>query len=112
MFQTSLLLACLHFCFDMELIDKQLDLEAASRIHVMWWKPELWVRFSPRDRSVVVNQEAYLGKLSPLLSMTIQFYRSECRFTNLRLLVELPSSCLAKSLIMIEGATVDWTRLQ
>ena len=45
MVQVSLLLAKLHFTFDMELL-KGIDWERESRIHVMWWKPQLPVRMT------------------------------------------------------------------
>ena len=45
--EVSLILAKMHYEFDLELMDKGLDWEAQSRIHVMWWKPKLPVRFTP-----------------------------------------------------------------
>lgn len=45
----SLLLAKLHFSYDLELIDKELDWEGQSHMHVMWWKPNLQVRLHPRS---------------------------------------------------------------
>ena len=49
MVQVSLLLAKIHFSFDMELLDQELDWEAQSRIHIMWWKPPLPIRVVPRN---------------------------------------------------------------
>ncbi|KAI0483447.1 cytochrome P450 [Xylaria cf. heliscus] len=43
--QMSLELAKLVYAYDMELVDKHLDYEAACRMHFMWWKPEMKVRF-------------------------------------------------------------------
>lgn len=37
------------FVYDMELVDPDLDWEAGSRVHFVWWKPELRVRFLRRD---------------------------------------------------------------
>ena len=48
MVQVNLLLAKLHFMFDMELVNKDLDWEAENRIHVMWWKPALLIRMKRR----------------------------------------------------------------
>ena len=45
----NLILAKLHFTYDMELVNKNLDWEGQSHIHVMWWKPDLYVRFTPRE---------------------------------------------------------------
>ena len=47
----NLILAKLHFKYDMELVDEKLDWEGQSHIHVMWWKPDLYVRFAPRERA-------------------------------------------------------------
>ena len=43
--EISLIMAKLHYRFDLELVNKSLDWEGSSRMHVMWWKPDLWVRF-------------------------------------------------------------------
>lgn len=32
--------------YDVEMLNKELDWEKQSHVHVMWWKPELRVRFS------------------------------------------------------------------
>ncbi|KAJ6134169.1 cytochrome P450 [Penicillium sp. IBT 18751x] len=45
--EICLILAKMHYNFDLELMDKGLDWEAQSRIHMMWWKPKLPVRFTP-----------------------------------------------------------------
>ena len=46
--QVSLLLAKMHFRFDMDMLDKELDWEAKNHIHVMWWKPPLYIRMMKR----------------------------------------------------------------
>lgn len=46
--EMSLILAKLLFTYDLELLDKNLDWEGQSYMHVQWWKPELWVRFKER----------------------------------------------------------------
>ena len=51
--EMSLLLAKLHFSYDLELVDKNLDWERQSHMHVMWWKPSLKVRLRPRSDSLV-----------------------------------------------------------
>lgn len=48
--EMSLVLAKLLFVFKMELLDKDLDWEGQSRMHVQWWKPELWVRFTENGK--------------------------------------------------------------
>lgn len=34
--------------YELELVDKELDWDKQSQLHVMWWKPELRVRFKER----------------------------------------------------------------
>ena len=46
--EMSLILAKLFFTFEPNLLDKNLDWEGQSRMHVQWWKPELKVRFTER----------------------------------------------------------------
>lgn len=46
--EMSLLLAKLHYMYDMELLNKKLDWEGNSHMHVMWWKPALNVHFTRR----------------------------------------------------------------
>lgn len=47
--QMSLQLAKMVYLYDMELVDKNLDWESSCRMHFLWWKPNLMVRFRPRD---------------------------------------------------------------
>ncbi|KAF2020312.1 cytochrome P450 [Aaosphaeria arxii CBS 175.79] len=35
------------YSFDMELVDENLDWESTCKMHFLWWKPELFVRFRP-----------------------------------------------------------------
>ncbi|MCJ1269464.1 Cytochrome P450 monooxygenase orf9 [Lobaria immixta] len=44
--EISLIMAKMHWKYDMELMDKNLDWEGQSHMHVMWWKPHLNIRFS------------------------------------------------------------------
>ncbi|KAH6674968.1 benzoate 4-monooxygenase cytochrome P450 [Halenospora varia] len=46
--EMCLILAKMHFSYDLELLDTSLDWEGQSRLHVMWWKPNLQVKFYPR----------------------------------------------------------------
>ncbi|KAI9739468.1 MAG: Cytochrome P450 monooxygenase orf9 [Claussenomyces sp. TS43310] len=46
--EMALILAKMHWRYDLELINKDVDWEGQSRLHVMWSKPELWVRFHER----------------------------------------------------------------
>ena len=42
--EMSLLLAKIFFRYELELVNKNFDLERESHMHVMWWKPSLKVR--------------------------------------------------------------------
>jgi hypothetical protein len=42
-----LILAKMHFQCDLELVDPTLDWLKDSYLHVMWWKPALYIRFKP-----------------------------------------------------------------
>ncbi|KAB8269484.1 cytochrome P450 [Aspergillus minisclerotigenes] len=48
--EMSLILCNLHFQFDAELVNPFQKWESASQLHVMWWKPDLPVRFIPCTR--------------------------------------------------------------
>lgn len=39
------MLAKLLWSYDMELVDKDIKFIEQSRVHVLWWKPELFVRW-------------------------------------------------------------------
>ncbi|KAI4198068.1 MAG: hypothetical protein LQ350_005509 [Teloschistes chrysophthalmus] len=45
--EISLILAKILHRYDLEMVNKDLDWEGQSHVHVMWWKPELRVRFLP-----------------------------------------------------------------
>lgn len=47
--EINLILAKMLWTYDLELLDQSLDWVAQSQLHVMWWKPELMVRFRPRQ---------------------------------------------------------------
>ncbi|KAI9878967.1 MAG: Cytochrome P450 monooxygenase orf9 [Pleopsidium flavum] len=47
--EMNLLLAKMHWRLDLKLANKGLDWEGESHMHVMWWKPELYVRILPRQ---------------------------------------------------------------
>ena len=47
----SLILAKMVFALDMALIDENLDWEKESHVHVQWWKPDLRMRFTPRQHA-------------------------------------------------------------
>lgn len=53
--EISTILAKLHFRYDIELVDQNLDWEGTSHMHVMWWKPDLNVRILPRSDLKVEN---------------------------------------------------------
>ena len=46
--EMNLILTKMLFRYDLELVDENLDWLAQSKVHVMWWKPELWIRFTER----------------------------------------------------------------
>ncbi|KAK1517728.1 BCL4p [Colletotrichum costaricense] len=46
--EINLILAKMLWQYDLELVDKDLDWEQESQLHVMWWKPALMVRFTHR----------------------------------------------------------------
>lgn len=48
MLEISLILAKLHWMYDLELLDKSLDWEGKSHTHVMWWRPKLPVQLTLR----------------------------------------------------------------
>ncbi|KAI5923117.1 putative cytochrome P450 [Camillea tinctor] len=45
--QMALQLAKMIYMYDMELVDQELDWMNACKMHFLWWKPELNVRFRP-----------------------------------------------------------------
>jgi hypothetical protein len=45
MMQMSLVLAKLIWTYDFELVNKEVDWLRDCRSHILWWKPELFVRF-------------------------------------------------------------------
>ncbi|KAL3417255.1 BCL4p [Phlyctema vagabunda] len=47
--EMNLVLAKMHFRYDLELIDRELDWLEQSSMYVMWWKPELLIRFKYRE---------------------------------------------------------------
>ncbi|KAK4693411.1 hypothetical protein P7C71_g3982, partial [Lecanoromycetidae sp. Uapishka_2] len=46
--EINLILAKMHYKYDLELVDPELDWEGQSTVHVMWSKPELLVRIKPK----------------------------------------------------------------
>ncbi|KAJ4288037.1 hypothetical protein N0V90_012053 [Kalmusia sp. IMI 367209] len=44
----NLILAKMHWKYDFEFVNKDLDWEGSSHMHIMWWKPDLWVRILPK----------------------------------------------------------------
>ncbi|PVI03632.1 cytochrome P450 [Periconia macrospinosa] len=47
--EMNLILAKMLWQFDLDLVDKDFDLEEQSRMHVMWWKPGMYVRIKPNS---------------------------------------------------------------
>lgn len=52
--EINLLLAKLLWKYEMELVNKDLDWLGKGKVFVMWWKPELWVRFHERHGSTAL----------------------------------------------------------
>ncbi|KAF4910857.1 Cytochrome P450 monooxygenase BOT4 [Colletotrichum fructicola] len=46
--EINLILSKMLWKYDLELVNKNLDWERESRLHVMWWKPALMVQFKER----------------------------------------------------------------
>jgi hypothetical protein len=46
--QLNLIMCKLHWKYDIELCDPEMDWEAHSRMHLMWWKPSAFARFIER----------------------------------------------------------------
>ena len=49
MMEINQILAKMFWKYNLELVDKDLDWEGKSQIHVMWWKPDLKIRFYDRE---------------------------------------------------------------
>ncbi|KAK1976432.1 cytochrome P450 [Colletotrichum cereale] len=47
--EINLILVKMLWKYDLELVNKNLDWERESQLHVMWWKPALMVRFKERN---------------------------------------------------------------
>lgn len=47
--QMASIMAKLLFVYDIELVNKDLDFEAESHCHIMWWKAPVWVRLTKRE---------------------------------------------------------------
>lgn len=48
--EINLIMAKMHFAYDLELRDADLDWLEQSQMHVMWSKPAMHVRFHPARR--------------------------------------------------------------
>ena len=53
--EMSTILAKMHFTYELELVDKRLDWEEQSHMHIMWWKPELKVQITSRVVAEIEN---------------------------------------------------------
>lgn len=50
MVEINLIMAKMHFAYDLELRDADLDWLRQSHMHVMWRKPAMYVRFHPAGK--------------------------------------------------------------
>jgi hypothetical protein len=48
--EMNLVLAKMLWKYDLQCVSKDLDWAGESHVHVMWWKPELRIRFCERER--------------------------------------------------------------
>ena len=48
MMEINLILAKMLWMYDLELINQDLNWDESTRTYVMWWKPDLMVRFHKR----------------------------------------------------------------
>jgi len=46
--EMNLILAKMHFMYDLEMVNPTMEWEPSSHMHVMWWKPALQVKFHER----------------------------------------------------------------
>lgn len=44
----NLILSKMLWRYDIELVNKEVDFPGQGRMHVMWWKPPMYIRFLPR----------------------------------------------------------------
>lgn len=50
--ELNLVLAKLLWSYDMELVNRDIDFIQSSTVHVLWWKPKLFVRWhKPESRA-------------------------------------------------------------
>jgi hypothetical protein len=49
--EMNLILAKMLWRWDLELVNKDLDWEGQGRMHVMWWKPSMYIRILPRSKA-------------------------------------------------------------
>jgi cytochrome P450 len=54
--QMASIMAKLLFVYDLELVNKDLDFEAESHCHIMWWKAPVWVRLTKREGVGLVKE--------------------------------------------------------
>ncbi len=46
--EMNLLMAKLFWSYDLELVNKEINWLGEGKVHVLWWKPNLFVRFHKR----------------------------------------------------------------
>lgn len=54
--QMASIMAKLLFVYDLELVNKDLDFEAETHCHIMWWKAPVWVRLTKREGVGLVKE--------------------------------------------------------
>lgn len=55
--EMNLLMAKMFWTYDLELVNKDIDWLKESKVHVLWWKPKLCIRF---HKSFQASQEAQM----------------------------------------------------
>lgn len=53
--EMNLLMAKIFWTYDLELVNKEVNWLKDGKVHVLWWKPKLFVRFHKRP-IISINQ--------------------------------------------------------
>lgn len=54
MMELNLVLAKIIWLYDLELVNKEINFLEETRLHVLWWKPKVFVRFHARKMGAVL----------------------------------------------------------
>lgn len=73
--EISLIMAKMHWMYDLDLVNKKLDWEGQSHMHILWWKPALNIRFSEAHWFCLV------GRVRVQFQTVIQLYPLQASFS-------------------------------